>query len=127
MFNTSGTKIKIPFDLRYTHGGLREGPCYRCERIWRPTMSLELALKELSQGGEVEEEEEHLSISQLRARRERVESIESIIPLPWSIQRGKHPKTPASRPQKKRKKTKAFAEGRQRRLGSWPLLFLLPG
>lgn len=46
------------------------------------TMSLEQSQKELGQGGEAEDEEEHLSISQLPAREDRVELAESVIPLP---------------------------------------------
>lgn len=48
-------------------------------------------------------EEEHLLISQLRARRERVEVAESIIPLTVVDLKGKAVKTPSKKPKKKRK------------------------
>lgn len=94
-----------------------------------PTMSLEQALKELAQRGEVEgevEEEEHLSIFQLEARRERVELVESTIPLAVVDPKGKHPRLPPSLKRKERR-LRPPLRVRQRRRSSWLLLCLLSG
>lgn len=52
-----------------------------------------------------------MSISLIRVRRERAKPVESIIPLVVVDPKGKELKTSFSKPRKKRKKTRAFAEG----------------
>lgn len=63
-----------------------------------PSMSLEQAQEELAQGGEAEDEEEHLLISQLRARRERIEPTESMVPFALVDPKGKAPKSSTTSP-----------------------------
>lgn len=70
-----------------------------------PTMPLEQAQKELLQEDEIEEEE-HLLIAQLRARRKRSDPSESIVPVAVMDPKGKAVEVPTSKPQRKRKKSK---------------------
>lgn len=75
-----------------------------------PTISFHQAMKKLGQKGEVEEEEEQLPISQLRATRERLESRSLFLPSLWSTPRGKCLRlSPAS--SKRKGRTKASAGG----------------
>lgn len=65
----------------------------------------------LEQGGEAEEREEHLLISQLRGIRERFELTESMVPSIVVDLYGKVTGFPSSKPHKKRNKIKAFVIG----------------
>lgn len=78
------------------------------EGLWRPKHVPGVGT-EGAQRDEVEEEEEHLSISQLETRREGVEPAESIIHFTMVDRKVKAPETPSNKPQKKMKQTKAFA------------------
>lgn len=62
-------------------------------------------MKELAQGGEAEEVEDQMSISQVQATRERLDLAESNPPLAMVNPKGKAPETPSRKLQKKRKKT----------------------
>lgn len=81
-------------------------------------MSLKQALKGLAQRRDAEEEEEHLSISQFRARRDRVKATECFIPLTMVDPKGKAPETPFSKSQKKMK-TEGSVQGEQKERSSW--------
>lgn len=65
-------------------------------------MTLEQPLNELAQREEAKEEEEQLSISQLMARRERLEPTESIVLVVTIDSKGKAPETPSSKPKKRK-------------------------
>lgn len=64
-----------------------------------PTMPLEQAQLELIQVKEIEEDK-HLSIPQLRAKRKRSEVTESIIPIAMADPKGKAVEFPVGKPQK---------------------------
>lgn len=61
-----------------------------------PTMTIEQAHHRLSQREEVEEEDDQLSISQLRPTKDRLEPAKSIIPLATVDPKRKVPETPSS-------------------------------
>lgn len=78
-----------------------------------PAMHLEHAQQELLHEDEIEEEE-HLSIAQLRARRKRSNPSESIVPITVMGPKGKAVEVLKSKPQKKRKKSKSPVEVTQK-------------
>lgn len=72
-------------------------------------MPLEQAQRELALEGETDEEE-HMSISLLQTRREKVESAEPIVPLVVLDSKGKAFEVPAGQPHRKRKISKLPVE-----------------